>query len=236
MVRSNPSEITDIIRGCGGGTVVVIADREEHGVLERELSSVGARIGKVDGLESPVGIFTADEIKGLEFDHVIVVDPMKACGSDGPGLRLLYVVLTRATRRAGGAPPWGSPELPRISTGGATKVLGSLAMDESTAAATAATVHWNLADPLSTAPPTLTPQSTPSWTWPQRLFRPCSKSEVALDRSTRPSSPKPSQGSATCVNKWNWRRSIPFSHFPPPPMIPLPEPASPGCRSAPRRS
>lgn len=98
-LRSSPSEIADIIRGCGGGTVAVIAHREEHGALERELASVGARIGKVDGLESPVGIFTADEIKGLEFDHVIVVDPMKACGSDGPGLRLLYVVLTRATRQ-----------------------------------------------------------------------------------------------------------------------------------------
>lgn len=63
------------------------------------ISLPSARIGKIDGLESPVGIFTADEIKGLEFDHVVVVDPIKACGNDGPGLRLLYVVLTRATRQ-----------------------------------------------------------------------------------------------------------------------------------------
>lgn len=91
--------IASRIKAFGGGTVAVIAHSSDHGALANDLSEVGATIGVVDGLESPVGIFTADEIKGLEFDHVVVVDPMKACGTDAAGLRLLYVVLTRATRR-----------------------------------------------------------------------------------------------------------------------------------------
>jgi DNA helicase IV len=34
--------------------------------------------------------------KGLEFDHVIVVEPAEIVASESRGLRRLYVVLTRA--------------------------------------------------------------------------------------------------------------------------------------------
>ena len=42
---------------------------------------------------------TRVEAKGLEFDQVIVVEPARLVTHDSRGLRLLYVVLTRATRR-----------------------------------------------------------------------------------------------------------------------------------------
>ena len=42
---------------------------------------------------------TGLDAKGLEFDHVIVVEPARLVAPDRSGLRLLYVVLTRATRR-----------------------------------------------------------------------------------------------------------------------------------------
>src|SRR5262249_14302081 len=51
--------------------------------------------------ETRIAILTAREAKGMEFDHVIVVEPgaivTEAAG--GQGLRELYVALTRPTRR-----------------------------------------------------------------------------------------------------------------------------------------
>ena len=44
-------------------------------------------------------MLTGLDAKGLEFDHVIVVEPARLVAPDRAGLRLLYVVLTRATRR-----------------------------------------------------------------------------------------------------------------------------------------
>ncbi len=44
-------------------------------------------------------MLTGLDSKGLEFDHVVVVEPARLVAADRSGLRLLYVVLTRATRR-----------------------------------------------------------------------------------------------------------------------------------------
>ena len=44
-------------------------------------------------------MLTGLDAKGLEFDHVIVVEPARLVAPDAAGLRLLYVVLTRATRQ-----------------------------------------------------------------------------------------------------------------------------------------
>ena len=48
---------------------------------------------------APIAVLTALDSKGLEFDHVVVVEPSQLVAPDRSGLRLLYVVLTRATRR-----------------------------------------------------------------------------------------------------------------------------------------
>ncbi|MFF1679794.1 HelD family protein [Streptomyces sp. NPDC058256] len=45
-----------------------------------------------------VSVLTADEAKGLEFDHVVVVEPSAIVGDDAAGLRRLYVALTRCTQ------------------------------------------------------------------------------------------------------------------------------------------
>ncbi|MGW2779987.1 HelD family protein [Streptomyces populi] len=56
--------------------------------------SVAAEVEAVDA----VSVLTAEEAKGLEFDHVVVVEP-SAIADDGPvGLRCLYVALTRCTQ------------------------------------------------------------------------------------------------------------------------------------------
>jgi DNA helicase IV len=49
--------------------------------------------------DSRVAVLTAREAKGMEFDHVIVVEPAQIVEEavEGQGLRELYVALTRPT-------------------------------------------------------------------------------------------------------------------------------------------
>ena len=80
------------------GTTAVIAPEELHGALVEALRDVGARATGPDALDARVGIFDALDAKGLEFDHVVVVEPARLVPPDRAGLRTLYVTLTRATQ------------------------------------------------------------------------------------------------------------------------------------------
>jgi DNA helicase IV len=80
------------------GTTAVIAPRELHDKLVEELADVGARAGSVEAIDAPVAVLDAPEAKGLEFDHVVVVEPGRLVTADAAGLRLLYTALTRATQ------------------------------------------------------------------------------------------------------------------------------------------
>jgi DNA helicase IV len=82
-----------------GGTVAVIAPEELHGTLADALADRGAVADAVEAIDAPVAVLSGLDSKGLEFDHVIVVEPARLVAPDRAGLRLLYVVLTRATRR-----------------------------------------------------------------------------------------------------------------------------------------
>jgi DNA helicase IV len=82
-----------------GGTVAVIAPSALHRELVAELADVGARADTADALDARVAILTATDAKGLEFDHVIVVEPSRLVNPDASGMRLLYMALTRATRQ-----------------------------------------------------------------------------------------------------------------------------------------
>ena len=81
-----------------GGTVAVIAPRELHDDLAAALADAGAVADDADAIDAPIAVISALDSKGLEFDHVIVVEPARLVPLDASGLRLLYVVLTRATR------------------------------------------------------------------------------------------------------------------------------------------
>jgi len=83
---------------AGSGTAAVVADAALHPSIVDELSDIGALAGTVDALDAPVAVLTPMEIKGLEFDHVVVVEPARLVTADSAGLRLLYVSLTRTTR------------------------------------------------------------------------------------------------------------------------------------------
>ncbi|HEX6311026.1 MAG TPA: ATP-binding domain-containing protein, partial [Acidimicrobiia bacterium] len=81
-----------------GGTVVVIAPPDLHAALVHDLADLDAVADSADALDAPVAVLTPLEAKGLEFDHVVLVEPARLVTPDPAGLRLLYVTLSRATR------------------------------------------------------------------------------------------------------------------------------------------
>jgi hypothetical protein len=80
------------------GTIAVIAPSAMHAALVDSLVDLGAVAETADALDAPVAVLEATSAKGLEFDHVIVVEPSELVTADRPGLRLLYVTITRATK------------------------------------------------------------------------------------------------------------------------------------------
>jgi DNA helicase IV len=81
-----------------GGTVAVIAPFELHAAITESLADLGAVADAAEALDAPIGVLAPTDAKGLEFDHVIVVEPSRLVTPDSAGLRLLYVTLTRATQ------------------------------------------------------------------------------------------------------------------------------------------
>ena len=81
-----------------GGTAAVIASSGLQGAVVHALADVGAAAGGPEIIDAPVAVLDGWEAKGLEFDHVVVVEPSELVTPDAAGLRLLYVILTRATR------------------------------------------------------------------------------------------------------------------------------------------
>lgn len=82
------------------GKIAVVAPAELvpslRGTLERGLGEVLPT--GLEALDAPVALFAAGDIKGLEFDAVVLVEPGRIAGESVSGLRALYVALTRATR------------------------------------------------------------------------------------------------------------------------------------------
>jgi DNA helicase IV len=81
-----------------GGTVAVIAPPDLHTQLTDALGDRGAIADSIEAIDAPIAVLSPLDAKGLEFDHVVVVEPARLVTPDAAGLRLLYVVLTRATR------------------------------------------------------------------------------------------------------------------------------------------
>jgi DNA helicase IV len=82
----------------GAGTVAIVAASELHDGLVAALADAGAVADTVEALDAPIAVLTPTDVKGLEFDHVVVVEPSDLVAADAAGLRMLYVALTRATQ------------------------------------------------------------------------------------------------------------------------------------------
>lgn len=80
-------------RTCG-----IVAPESLHASIrnefERELIVIGDSVS--DGLKRRVTLISPELVKGLEFDHVIVVEPKRIAAEKG--LAALYVAMTRPTR------------------------------------------------------------------------------------------------------------------------------------------
>jgi hypothetical protein len=113
-VRTNPGRL-DIVRVDGGsgiatavvrvvadvsareGSIGIIAADALVDSLRRACVHAGLTIGSPDDEDDPrLMLVPATVSKGLEFDHVVAVEPAQIVAAELRGLRRLYVVLTRA--------------------------------------------------------------------------------------------------------------------------------------------
>jgi DNA helicase IV len=80
------------------GTLAVIAPAALHAEIIARLADINASTDATDALDAAVAVLEPAEAKGLEFDHVVVVEPGQLVTADRAGLRLLYVSITRTTK------------------------------------------------------------------------------------------------------------------------------------------
>jgi DNA helicase IV len=78
----------------------VVASPGDHEAITAALASAGlVAVDHVHQLgHDDVPLFGPEEVKGLEFDGVVVVNPHDILGDDARGARLLYVAMTRAVQ------------------------------------------------------------------------------------------------------------------------------------------
>ena len=89
----------DAVAGADGGAVGVLTPPALHAEV---LAAVAGRLPDAtagEPLEAQVSVLTVTAAKGLEFDHVVLVEPALVAAADDNGLRDLYVALTRPTQR-----------------------------------------------------------------------------------------------------------------------------------------
>ncbi len=88
------AELAEEDAALGGGQLAVVLPRS--GAAERA-QAISAALPP--GLAGRVQVLTCDEVKGLEFDVVLVLDPQQIVQESARGVNDLYVALTRPTQR-----------------------------------------------------------------------------------------------------------------------------------------
>ncbi|MBW5425109.1 AAA family ATPase [Streptomyces sp. BG9H] len=95
------------------GSIGVIAADAHTEPLRAALDAAGIESAGPDELGARVTVLPASLAKGLEYDHVVAVEPAAIAAAERRGLHRLYVVLTRAVSRLDvvhSAPlPWETP-------------------------------------------------------------------------------------------------------------------------------
>ncbi|GIJ33329.1 HelD family protein [Micromonospora sediminimaris] len=83
------------------GSIAVIAADDTVDGLRAALAEAGVETATADGpaAGARVTVMPATLVKGLEYDHVIAVEPAAIATAESRGLNRLYVVLTRAVSR-----------------------------------------------------------------------------------------------------------------------------------------
>ncbi|MFF4060928.1 HelD family protein [Streptomyces sp. NPDC001668] len=81
------------------GSVGVVAADADVERVRRALDAAGIAAAGPDELGARVSVVPAAVVKGLEYDHVVAVEPAAIAEAEERGLHRLYVVLTRAVSR-----------------------------------------------------------------------------------------------------------------------------------------
>ncbi|HUF97590.1 MAG TPA: AAA family ATPase [Ilumatobacter sp.] len=96
----------------------VVAPVDLHDAIAMAMTAAGlVAVDHVHELAATeVPLFTAEAVKGLEFDGVVVVNPHDILGNTSRGARLLYVAMTRAVQEL--AFVTSGPEVPLLTAKG----------------------------------------------------------------------------------------------------------------------
>ncbi|MFG3251577.1 HelD family protein [Streptomyces sp. NPDC048187] len=99
-----PETVVDAVRHALArkGSVGVVAADPDVPRLRAALDAAGVAAAGHETPGARVAVVPASVVKGLEYDHVVAVEPAAIAAPQGPagrGLHLLYVVLTRAVSR-----------------------------------------------------------------------------------------------------------------------------------------
>jgi DNA helicase IV len=101
-----PAVVSGEVASVGNGRVAVLGPGSEVAALRKVLPMAGST-----ELDAPVTVLTVAEVKGLEFDSVVLVDPATIVAESPCGLNDLYVALTRTTHRLCIVHPGNLPEV-----------------------------------------------------------------------------------------------------------------------------
>jgi DNA helicase IV len=110
QVQATPGELGGLLgelareesAAIGAGRLAVIVPT---GRLDELTRAVGVAVPDVvledPSLDRPVVVLSVKQVRGLEFDSVLVADPARIVADSPSGLNDLYVAITRATQRLG---------------------------------------------------------------------------------------------------------------------------------------
>ncbi|MFG2461629.1 HelD family protein [Streptomyces sp. NPDC048523] len=96
-----PDTVVDAVRDslAHEGSVGVVAADADVARVRQALDAAGIVTAGPDELGARVSVVPAGVVKGLEYDHVVAVEPATIAEAEERGLHRLYVVLTRAVSR-----------------------------------------------------------------------------------------------------------------------------------------
>jgi DNA helicase IV len=95
------AEITKTTTADDDGSIGIIAADPDVATLLTSLTKSGIEPVEADQIDriQRLAVVPVTQVKGLEFDHVVIVDPQRIADLGPTGNRLLYIALTRAISR-----------------------------------------------------------------------------------------------------------------------------------------
>jgi DNA helicase IV len=94
LAEQLPAFVAEEAAAVGNGRVAVLGPDARVAELRKLVPAASD-----DNLDAPVTVLTVAQVKGLEFDSVVLVDPAAILTESPRGLNDLYVALTRTTHR-----------------------------------------------------------------------------------------------------------------------------------------